>query len=172
MTDCLRQMLGVAVRSHDLGGNIIAGLRTIISSEIKEYTSPVRDTRRQAIGRLVIANTIGNLVADRISRGGVSKNGSDDPAKSGDAVNAKGGTTTTGAGDGTATQPTVGEGGGQIGGGVSSANTGGGLAGPDYLNPQERAPTSVEQLDSDEANLEAANNAYRSANNGLNLADY
>ena len=35
-----------------------------------------------------------------------------------------------------------------------------------------RTPTSLAQLDSDEAALEAANNAYRSTHDGLNLADY
>ena len=124
--------------------------------------------------RDAIGNTIGNLVADRISRGGASKNGSDDPAKLGDAT--EGGPATTGAGDGTAAQPTVGAGGGQIGDSgdivVTARRSGGGLAGPDYLNPPERAPTSLAQLDIDEANIEAANNAYRSSHNGQDYADY
>lgn len=54
VTDCLGQVFGVVVRSRGLGGNIIAALRTIIGGEIKEYTSLVEDTRRQAIDRLVI----------------------------------------------------------------------------------------------------------------------
>ncbi len=53
VTECLGQVFGVVVRSRGLGGNIIASLRTIIGGEIKEYTSLVEDTRRQAIGRLV-----------------------------------------------------------------------------------------------------------------------
>jgi len=122
----------------------------------------------------VIGNAIGSLVADRISKGGVSTNGSDDPAKSGDAANAKGSPATIGAGDGAAAQPTAGAGGDQIGGGTSNVNAGdsGRLAGPDYLNPPERIPTSLAQLDSDEAALEAANNAYRSSHNGQDYQDY
>lgn len=52
-TECLGQVFGVVVRSRGLGGNIIAGLRSIIGGEILEYTSLVEDTRRHAIDRLV-----------------------------------------------------------------------------------------------------------------------
>ncbi len=51
--ESLGQVFGVIVRSRGIGGNIVAGLRTIIGGEIKEYTSLVEDTRRQAIDRLV-----------------------------------------------------------------------------------------------------------------------
>lgn len=51
--ESLGQVFGVVVRSRGLGGNIIAGLRSIIGGEIKEYTSLVEDTRRHAIDRLV-----------------------------------------------------------------------------------------------------------------------
>jgi uncharacterized protein YbjQ (UPF0145 family) len=51
--ESLGQVFGVIVRSRGLGGNIVAGLRTIIGGEIKEYTSLVEDTRRQAIDRMV-----------------------------------------------------------------------------------------------------------------------
>jgi uncharacterized protein YbjQ (UPF0145 family) len=47
------QVFGVVVRSRGLGGNIAAGLRSIVGGEIHEYTSLVEDTRRQAIDRLV-----------------------------------------------------------------------------------------------------------------------
>jgi uncharacterized protein YbjQ (UPF0145 family) len=47
------QAFGVVVRSRGLGGNIIAGLRTIIGGEIYEYTALVEETRRQAVDRLV-----------------------------------------------------------------------------------------------------------------------
>ncbi len=47
------QVFGVVVRSRGLGGNIIAGLRTIIGGEIHEYTALVEETRRQAVDRLV-----------------------------------------------------------------------------------------------------------------------
>lgn len=52
-TESLGQVFGVVVRSRGLGGNIIAGLRSIIGGEINEYTSLVEDTRRHAIDRLV-----------------------------------------------------------------------------------------------------------------------
>jgi uncharacterized protein YbjQ (UPF0145 family) len=51
--ESLGQVFGVIVRSRGIGGNIIATLRTIIGGEIKEYTSLIEDTRRQAIDRLV-----------------------------------------------------------------------------------------------------------------------
>jgi uncharacterized protein YbjQ (UPF0145 family) len=47
------QVFGLVVRSRGLGGNILAGLRTIFGGEIHEYTSMVEDARRQAIDRMV-----------------------------------------------------------------------------------------------------------------------
>ncbi len=47
------QVFGVVVRSRGIGGNIMANLRTIIGGEVKEYTSLVEETRRQALDRLV-----------------------------------------------------------------------------------------------------------------------
>jgi uncharacterized protein YbjQ (UPF0145 family) len=44
---------GLVVRSRGLGGNLMAGLRSIAGGEIHEYTSLLEDTRRQAIDRLV-----------------------------------------------------------------------------------------------------------------------
>ncbi|MBO9499652.1 MAG: heavy metal-binding domain-containing protein [Novosphingobium sp.] len=52
--ETLGQVFGVVVRSRGLGGNVIAGLRSLIGGEIKEYTSLVEDTRRHAIDRLVM----------------------------------------------------------------------------------------------------------------------
>jgi len=53
VVESLGQVFGVVVRSRGLAGNIVAGLRTIIGGEIKEYSALVEDTRRQAIDRLV-----------------------------------------------------------------------------------------------------------------------
>lgn len=53
VTESLGQVFGVVVRSRGLGGNIVAGLRSLIGGEIKEYTALVEDTRRHAIDRLV-----------------------------------------------------------------------------------------------------------------------
>jgi len=49
----LGQAFGVVVRSRGLGGNIIAGLRSIAGGEIHEYTQLLEETRRQAVDRLV-----------------------------------------------------------------------------------------------------------------------
>ena len=52
-TKTLGQVFGVVVRSRGLGGNIMAGLRSIVGGEIHEYTQLLEETRRQAIDRLV-----------------------------------------------------------------------------------------------------------------------
>jgi uncharacterized protein YbjQ (UPF0145 family) len=49
----LGQCFGVVVRSRGLGGNLIAGLRTIIGGEIHEYTQLLEEARRHALDRLV-----------------------------------------------------------------------------------------------------------------------
>lgn len=46
-------VFGLVVRSRGLGGNIMAGLRSLGGGEIHEYTSLLEDTRRQALDRLV-----------------------------------------------------------------------------------------------------------------------
>ena len=52
--ETIGQVFGVVVWSRGIGGNLIAAARTIVGGEIKEYTSLVEDTRRQAIDRLVM----------------------------------------------------------------------------------------------------------------------
>jgi uncharacterized protein YbjQ (UPF0145 family) len=49
----LGQCFGVVVRSRGLGGNILAGLRSIAGGEIHEYTQLLEEARRQAIDRMV-----------------------------------------------------------------------------------------------------------------------
>ena len=46
-------VFGLVVRSRGLGGNIMAGLRSLGGGEIHEYTELLEDTRRQALDRLV-----------------------------------------------------------------------------------------------------------------------
>jgi uncharacterized protein YbjQ (UPF0145 family) len=46
-------VFGLVVRSRGIGGNVMAGLRSIGGGEIHEYTSLLEDTRRQAIDRMV-----------------------------------------------------------------------------------------------------------------------
>lgn len=47
------QVFGVVVRSRGLGGNIMAGLRSLTGGEITEYTQLLEDARRHAIDRMV-----------------------------------------------------------------------------------------------------------------------
>ena len=54
VVETIGQVFGVVVRSRGLGGNVMAGLRSIVGGEITEYTSLVEDTRRQAIDRLTM----------------------------------------------------------------------------------------------------------------------
>ena len=59
-TKTLGQVFGLVVRSRGIGGNIIAGLRTIVGGEIHEYTQLLEETRRQAIDRMIKnANAMG-----------------------------------------------------------------------------------------------------------------
>jgi uncharacterized protein YbjQ (UPF0145 family) len=47
------QVFGVVVRSRGLGGNLMAGLRSLAGGEIHEYTSLLEEARRHALDRLV-----------------------------------------------------------------------------------------------------------------------
>jgi uncharacterized protein YbjQ (UPF0145 family) len=47
------QCFGVIVRSRGIGGNFMAGLRSIFGGEIHEYTSMIEEARRHAIDRMV-----------------------------------------------------------------------------------------------------------------------
>ncbi len=49
----LGQAFGVVVRSRGIGGNLMAGLRSIFGGEIHEYTQMLEEARRHAIDRLV-----------------------------------------------------------------------------------------------------------------------
>ena len=46
-------VFGVVVRSRGLGGNIVAGLRSIVGGEITEYTQLLEEARRHATDRMV-----------------------------------------------------------------------------------------------------------------------
>src|SRR2546430_14315626 len=54
------QVFGLVVRSRGLGGNIMAGLRSIGGGEIKEYTELLEDARRHAVDRMVTNATAMN----------------------------------------------------------------------------------------------------------------
>ncbi len=47
------QCFGVVVRSRGLAGNFMAGLRSILGGEIKEYTQLLEQARRHAVDRMV-----------------------------------------------------------------------------------------------------------------------
>ena len=58
VTAVIGQVFGVVVRSRGLGGNITAGLRSIVGGEIPEYTKLVEDARRHAIDRMILNATV------------------------------------------------------------------------------------------------------------------
>jgi len=47
------EVFGLIVRSRGLGGNLMAGLRSIKGGEIKEYSELLEQTRQHAIQRMV-----------------------------------------------------------------------------------------------------------------------
>src|SRR5882757_11477213 len=49
----LGQVFGVVVRSRGIGGNFMAGLRSIVGGEITEYTQMLEEARRHALDRMV-----------------------------------------------------------------------------------------------------------------------
>src|ERR1700742_981348 len=51
--DVKGQVFGVVVRSRGLGGNIMAGLRSLAGGEIVEYTQMLEEARRHAVDRMV-----------------------------------------------------------------------------------------------------------------------
>lgn len=44
---------GGCIQSKHIGKDIVAGLRTIVGGEIKEYTEMMEEARKKAIGRMV-----------------------------------------------------------------------------------------------------------------------
>jgi len=60
VTEVKGQVFGLVVRSRGIGGNVMAGLRSLVGGEIHEYTSMLEDARKQAVDRLVKnANAMG-----------------------------------------------------------------------------------------------------------------
>ncbi|MFO1085957.1 MAG: heavy metal-binding domain-containing protein [Reyranellaceae bacterium] len=53
VVNTLGQAFGVVVRSRGIGGNLMAGLRSIVGGEIHEYTQMLEEARRHAIDRMV-----------------------------------------------------------------------------------------------------------------------
>jgi uncharacterized protein YbjQ (UPF0145 family) len=48
----LGMVYGITVRSRGLGGNLVAGLRTLAGGEVKEYTQLAHVSRQEALDRL------------------------------------------------------------------------------------------------------------------------
>ena len=53
VVDVKGEVFGLVVRSRGIGGNLMAGLRSLKGGEIKEYTSLLETTRRDAIDRMI-----------------------------------------------------------------------------------------------------------------------
>jgi uncharacterized protein YbjQ (UPF0145 family) len=53
ITETKGQVFGVVVRSRGIGGNIMAGIRSLVGGEIKEYTELLEEARRHAVDRMV-----------------------------------------------------------------------------------------------------------------------
>ena len=53
VAETMGQVFGVVVRSRGLGGNLVAGLRSLVGGEIVEYTQMLEEGRRHAIDRMV-----------------------------------------------------------------------------------------------------------------------
>lgn len=51
----LGEVFGLTVRSRSVGGNIAAGLRSIVGGEVKAYVKLLEDARRQAMERMTEA---------------------------------------------------------------------------------------------------------------------
>ncbi len=49
----LGQVFGLTVRSRSLGGNIAAGVKSLVGGEIRSYVKLNEDARRQAVDRMV-----------------------------------------------------------------------------------------------------------------------
>jgi uncharacterized protein YbjQ (UPF0145 family) len=46
-------VFGIVVRSRGVGGDMMAGLRSIVGGEIPEYTEMLEEARRHAVDRMV-----------------------------------------------------------------------------------------------------------------------
>jgi uncharacterized protein YbjQ (UPF0145 family) len=53
VVNVIGQVFGLTVRSRGMGGNMAAGLKSLVGGEIRSYTKLLEDARREAIDRLV-----------------------------------------------------------------------------------------------------------------------
>jgi uncharacterized protein YbjQ (UPF0145 family) len=52
ITECLGLVRGSTIRAKHIGKDIMAGLRTIIGGEIKEYTEMIVESRNESVKRM------------------------------------------------------------------------------------------------------------------------
>ncbi|KQL50875.1 hypothetical protein AN964_25015 [Heyndrickxia shackletonii] len=70
-------VFGLIVRSRGLGGDIAAGLKSLVGGEIKQYTAMLEDSRKEALDRMIInANQMGAnaIIMMRFDSGEIGKN--------------------------------------------------------------------------------------------------
>ena len=53
ITESLGVVAGNTIRARHLGKDIVAGLRTVVGGEIKEYTGMLAESREQSIQRMI-----------------------------------------------------------------------------------------------------------------------
>jgi len=53
ITESLGIVIGNTIRARHIGNDIVAGLRTLIGGEIKEYTGMLAESREQALQRMI-----------------------------------------------------------------------------------------------------------------------
>ncbi|WP_273126418.1 YbjQ family protein [Metabacillus sp. HB246100] len=71
---------GSTVQSKNIGKDIMAGLKTIVGGELKEYTEMMEEARQKAIGRMVEdakAKGANAIVAMRLESSAVMQNASE-----------------------------------------------------------------------------------------------
>jgi len=70
-------VFGLIVRSRGLGGDIMAGLKSLVGGEIKQYTAMLEDSRKEALDRMIKnAHQMGAnaIVMMRYDSGEIGKN--------------------------------------------------------------------------------------------------
>jgi len=53
ITESLEVVAGNTIRARHLGKDIVAGLRTVVGGEIKEYTGMLAESREQSLQRMI-----------------------------------------------------------------------------------------------------------------------
>ncbi|ACT01846.1 YbjQ family protein [Paenibacillus sp. JDR-2] len=70
-------VFGLIVRSRGIGGDIMAGLKSLVGGEIKQYTAMLEDSRKEAMDRMIKNATqmgANAIVMMRYDSGEIGKN--------------------------------------------------------------------------------------------------